>query len=70
MRCGRSEQAGDLKASNITLPLEQMTTSVRLTLPTTMVGLGLVWDILIGLNLNQLRVPYKVWLKIGEVYPQ
>jgi len=45
MRRGRSERAGDLKAGNITLPLEWMTLSIRLTLPTAAVGLGLVGDV-------------------------
>src|SRR6267142_4925816 len=45
MRCGRSEQAGDLKAGNITPPLDWTTTSIRLTLPRAARGLGLTWDI-------------------------
>ena len=45
MRCGRSERAGDLKAGNITLPLDWTTTS-RLTLPRSTGGLGLVWYVL------------------------
>src|SRR6266850_3745805 len=42
MKCGRSEQAGDLKAGNITPPLDWMTMSTRLTLPRSAGGLGLV----------------------------
>src|SRR6266850_909212 len=42
MRCGRSGRAGDLKAGNITPPLDWMTTSTRLTLPRFASGLGLV----------------------------
>ena len=45
MRRGRSRRAGDLKAGNITPPLVQTTTSVRLMLPTTVVGLGLAQDV-------------------------
>jgi len=51
MRHGRSEQAGDLKAGNITLLLDWMTTSTRLTLPHGVRGLGLVWYILKPFNL-------------------
>src|SRR6267142_6393184 len=45
MRRGRSERAGDLKAVNITPPLDRMTTSVRLTLPRAARGLGFAWDV-------------------------
>src|SRR6267142_1119087 len=51
MRCGRSGQAGDLKASNITPLLDWTTTSTRLTLPHAMGGLGFVWYILELLDL-------------------
>src|SRR6267142_5342936 len=43
MRRGRSGQAGDLKASNITPPLDWTTTSTRLMLPRTAGGLGFAW---------------------------
>src|SRR6267142_1087876 len=43
MRCGRSGRAGNLKAGNITLPLDWTTTSTRLTLPCTAGGLGFAW---------------------------
>jgi len=43
MRRGRSERAGNLKASNITLPLDWTTTSSSLTLPRATRGLGLTW---------------------------
>src|SRR6267142_521621 len=46
MRRGRSERAGDLKAGNITPPLDRTTTSVRLTLPRAAHGLGLTWNVL------------------------
>src|SRR6267142_3908882 len=46
MRCGRSERAGDLKAGNITPPLDWTTTSIRLTLPRATRGLGFSWDVL------------------------
>src|SRR6266850_525550 len=46
MRRGRSEQAGDLKASNITPPLDWTTTSISLTLPRAAHGLGFMWNIL------------------------
>ena len=42
MRRSRSGRAGDLKAGNITPPLDWMTTSTRLTLPRFASGLGLV----------------------------
>src|SRR6266850_5190643 len=45
MRCGRSEQAGDLKASNITPLLDWTTMSIRLTLPCTAGGLGFTQDV-------------------------
>src|SRR6266850_3868578 len=45
MRCGRSERAGDLKAGNITPPLDWTTTSVSLTLPRAARGLGFAWDV-------------------------
>jgi len=51
MRHGRSEQAGDLKAGNITLLLDWMTTSGRLTLPRATRGLGLARYVLEFLNL-------------------
>src|SRR6266850_4673768 len=51
MRRGRSERAGDLKASNITLPLDWTTTSTRLTLPHPVGGLGLARYVLKFLNL-------------------
>src|SRR6266850_8364484 len=41
MRHSRSERAGDLKAGNITPPLDWTTTSTRLTLPCSVGGLGL-----------------------------
>src|SRR6267142_1904673 len=46
MRRGRSERAGDLKAGNITPPLDRTTTSVRLTLPRAARGLGFTWNVL------------------------
>src|SRR6267142_5333322 len=46
MRCGRSERAGDLKASNITPPLDWTTTSISLMLPRAMHGLGFSRDVL------------------------
>src|SRR6267142_379065 len=46
MRHGRSERAGDLKAGNITPPLDWMTTSIRLTLPRATHGLGFPRDVL------------------------
>src|SRR6266850_1710043 len=51
MRCGRSGRAGDLKAGNITPPLDWMTTSTRLTLPRSTGGLGLVQYVLELLDL-------------------
>src|SRR6267142_6607948 len=51
MRHGRSEQAGDLKAGNITPLLEWTTTSARLMLPRTMCGLRLAWYVLEYLHL-------------------
>src|SRR6266850_5737986 len=45
MRCGRSERAGDLKAGNITPPLDWTTTSISLTLPRAARGLGFAWDV-------------------------
>src|SRR6267142_6161662 len=51
MRRGRSGRAGDLKAGNITLLLDWMTTSTRLMLPRSVGGLGLVWYIFKLLNL-------------------
>src|SRR6266850_4841793 len=51
MRRGRSGQAGDLKASNITPPLDWTTTSTRLTLPCTAGGLGFAWYVLKFFNL-------------------
>src|SRR6267142_762018 len=45
MRCGRSGRAGNLKAGNITPPLDWTTTSIRLTLPRATHGLGLPWDV-------------------------
>src|SRR6267142_7067811 len=46
MRRGRSERAGDLKASNITPPLDRTTTSVRLMFPRATRGLGFTWNVL------------------------
>src|SRR6267142_6641579 len=46
MRRGRSERAGDLKAGNITPPLDWTTTSISLMLPRAARGLGLTWDVL------------------------
>src|SRR6267142_5600429 len=51
MRRGRSERAGDLKAGNITPPLDRTTTSIRLTLPRAVRGLGLTWNVLEFVNL-------------------
>src|SRR6266850_1234754 len=51
MRRGRSGRAGNLKAGNITPLLDWMTTSIRLTFPRTMRGLGFTWDILEFVNL-------------------
>src|SRR6266850_5536311 len=51
MRCGRSGQAGNLKAGNITPPLDRMTTSTRLILPRSTSGLGLAWYVFEFLNL-------------------
>src|SRR6266850_2523698 len=51
MRHGRSERAGNLKAGNITPPLDWMTTSNRLTLPHGTRGLGLAWYVLKPLDL-------------------
>src|SRR6267142_47251 len=62
MRCGRSGQAGDLKASNITLPLEWTTMSSRLTLPYAMHGLGLTWYIFECLDLFSSMCKHKVRL--------
>src|SRR6266850_236660 len=45
MRRGKSERAGDLKAGNITPPLDWTTTSIRLTLPCAAHGLGLTQDV-------------------------
>src|SRR6267142_1045771 len=51
MRCSRSGRAGNLKAGNITLPLDWTTTSTRLTLPRSTGGLGLAWYVLKLLDL-------------------
>src|SRR5882672_3733116 len=51
MRRGRSGQAGDLKASNITPPLDWTTTSTRLMLPRTAGGLGFAWYVFEFLDL-------------------
>ena|SRR6266850_4705735 len=51
MRRGRSVQAGDLKAGNITPLLVWMTMSTRLTLPSAAQGLGLTWYIFECLHL-------------------
>src|SRR6267142_1655342 len=51
MRRGRSERAGDLKAGNITPPLDWTTTSIRLMLPCAACGLGFMWNVLEFVNL-------------------
>src|SRR6267142_1430471 len=51
MRRGRSERAGDLKAGNITPPLDRTTTSVSLTLPRAACGLGFAWNVFEFVNL-------------------
>src|SRR6267142_7080374 len=51
MRRGRSGRAGDLKAGNITLPLDWMTTSTSLMLPHAVSGLGFTWDVFEFVNL-------------------
>src|SRR6267142_3129095 len=66
MRCGRSERAGDLKASNITPPLEWTTTSMRLTLPTAAVGLGFVQDVAEFLDLVGCLRKYETRLTTGS----
>src|SRR6267142_3047764 len=55
MRHSRSGRAGDLKAGNITPPLDWTTTSTRLTLPCSTGGLGFAGYILEFLDL--LRCP-------------
>src|SRR6266850_3414492 len=53
MRRGRSERAGDLKAGNITPPLDWMTMSIRLMLPHAVHGLGFPWNVLEFVDLLQ-----------------
>ena len=65
MRHSRSERAGDLKAGNITPPLDWATTSIRLTLPRATCGLGFAWNILEFVDLLQCARKQEVSLASG-----